>query len=601
MIRGLLLFGVLCLLRASSHAQELPAPSVQWQHDFAGASSNFHSSPAQMSAHTSTSDGGFVFAGTSKVAANFGGDDLWAVKLNAFGSIVWETVFGGSGEDEADFISQTVGGGFLVAGYSSSPPSGNKGSTNWGNYDAWLLRLDADGNRMWEISIGTEFFDYTRSFKAMPDGSCIIGVSTLGSYSPSEPSGNKTSSSFGYRDYWVVRVAADGSILWQNCFGGSAQDELGFIVPLSDGGFCLAGTSDSPMSGNKTSPLYGPVNFWVVRIDDAGTKVWENSYGGGSESLNALNVLPNGDFLLGGSSRAGVRGTKTAPGFGSEDIWLVRLSPTGEQLWDRAFGGNLGDRLTSVEVLPENGFLLAGYSLSGASGNKSAPALGGSFTHDCWLVRVSPSGEKQWDSAFGGSGDDRPLTAQLTKDGAFIIAGTSSSLAGSGNRTSPSLSWYDAWVVRVSSTGEKLWDRSYDLGVVYPPYYASHGRLFATGDGGFLLFGLTDNDTDYYASWAVKLAPEAPILKAPRARELGLGNGFQFFLSGVSNWYMTEYSSDLSQWFTLSTNRLPVTGAEIEITDRNARTRVAGSIGPKWLRTKPVDEAIEGVHIEGWK
>jgi hypothetical protein len=330
----------------------------------------------------------------------------------------------------------------------------------------------------------------------------------------------------------------------------------------------LAGTSQSPPNGNKTSPLYGSKNFWCVRIDASGNKLWDQTYGGGGEfDLVSATILEDGVMLVGSSNR-GITGTKTSPGYGSDDFWIVRADFGGQQLSDASFGGSSGDTPAVVERLSDGGYLVAGRSSSPPDGNKTAPFFGG--YSDYWVVCLNANGEKLWDRSFGGSGHDVLVSAQQTKDGAFILCGSSASEAG-GNRTSPLLSWYDAWAVRLSNTGDKLWDRSYGLPINYPPYHASQGHLGQTADGGFILFGNTNNDTDYYESWAIKLAPESPVLSAlPQTSGEVRGVGYRFALTGISNYYVTEYSTNFNRWTPFSTNLVHSTGAEVDVLDNTA-------------------------------
>src|SRR5204862_6358206 len=102
----------------------------------------------------------------------------------------------------------------------------------------------------------------------------------LGGTSYSDVSGNKTSSAYGAGDYWIVRLDSGGNKLWEKVYGGSGDDVLFSLQQTSDGGFVLAGASSSGADGNKSSPNYGGYDFWVVRLDSSGSIVWDQSFGG---------------------------------------------------------------------------------------------------------------------------------------------------------------------------------------------------------------------------------------------------------------------------------------------------------------------------------
>ena len=187
----------------------------------------------------------------------------------------WEADFGGTGNDNLASIQPTPDGGYILGGASSSPPSGNKYATNYGGFNFWVVKIDAFGNKQWERTFGGVVYDQITSLQQTTDGGFI-----LGGISSSPPSGNKTSPNYGGNDFWVVRLDSNGNKLWENEFGGPGDDELTCLQQTADGGFILGGYSDSPPGGTKTSPNYGGYDMWVVRIDANGNKLWDQSYGG---------------------------------------------------------------------------------------------------------------------------------------------------------------------------------------------------------------------------------------------------------------------------------------------------------------------------------
>jgi len=192
---------------------------------------------------------------------------------------------------------------------------------------------------------------------------------------------------------------------WDAAFGSMRDDLLTAVAPAHDGGWFIAGHSPFGNSGTKFLPGQGDQDFWIVRMDPSRRKSWEAVFGGtGREALAAVVALPDGGCLLGGSSVSGVSGNKDAPGFGGSDYWIVRVDADGRKLWDRAFGGSQDDVLTSM-ALTFDGFCVAGgYSNSTAGGNKTASNLGG---EDFWVAEFDLEGNLISDHTFGGVGDDR--------------------------------------------------------------------------------------------------------------------------------------------------------------------------------------------------
>jgi len=488
-------------------------------------------------------------------------------------AIEWQRSFGGTNDDRLRSLQQTADGGFILGGFSNSDPasgaSGNKTAVNFGNYDMWIVRTDSSGNRLWDHSFGGTNEDVLYSVRQTSDGGFILGGYTL-----SGANGNKASANAGGYDFFVVRTDANGNKLWDRSFGGTNDDQLRSLRQTADGGFILGGQSLSGPSGNKTSPLYGTNDFWVVRIDANGNKLWDRSFGGsGADRLQDLQQTKDGGFILGGVSLSVPDGNKTATNYGLNDIWLVRIDANGNKLWDRSFGGTDNDELLSLEQTPDGGFVFGGFSFSGASGNKTSSNFG-TKTTDFWLVRTDANGNRLWDYSFGGRDNDSLRSLDQTPDGGFICGGASTSTA-TGNKTSPFFGGVaDFWVVRTDASGNRIWDQSYGGG-------GDDGiwSLQQTADGGFILGGGSDslpggNKTSAnfgtYDFWIVKLAPDAPRLRVPPQSAASLRtNGIHLFLSGTSNnFYRTEFSTNLAAWTSLQTNQ--VGGSEVDVLDREA-------------------------------
>ena len=489
-------------------------------------------------------------------------------------SVEWQRSFGGTNDDRLRSLSQTADGGYVLGGFSNSGINGNKSSTNFGHYDFLIVRLDAAGNKVWDRSFGSSSEDVLFSLQQTSDGGFILGGYSTNS--GGGPSGNKTAPSYGNFDFWLVRTDGDGNKVWDRSFGGTGLDQMRVVRQTTDGGFILGGQSLSAPGGNKTSPLYGTNDFWVVRTDTNGNKVWDRSFGGiGADRLQDLQQTSDGGFILGGVSLSSPSGNKTATNFGLNDMWLVRTDSDGNKLWDRSYGGTQNDELLSLQQTADGGFILGGFSFSDLSGNKTNGNFGqgGPLTTDFWIVRTDANGNKLWDISFGGREDDSCRSLQQTPDGGFILGGASSSGI-TGNKSTPSFGAPDFWIARTAANGSKVWDQSFggsgDDG--------SWG-LQQTTDGGFIFGGGSDsspggNKTSpsfgNYDFWVVKLRSERPRVRIPPQQAEDIRSvGCRLFLSGVSsNYYRTEYSSNLMTWTALQTNQ--ATSAEVEIVDRGA-------------------------------
>lgn len=427
----------------------------------------------------------------------------------------WDRAYGGEELEHGTAIVRANDGGCFVGGSSHSGVSGTKTSPNYGNHDYWLLRLDATGNKMWDRSFGGTGEEFAASVTLTPDGGCLIaGVSSSGI------NGNKTSPNYGSYDFWLVRVDADGNKLWENSFGGNTSEGMECNVALTaDGGFIVGGFSASGISGNKTSPGYGSDDFWVIKVDADGNKIWENTFGGsGGEILYAILALPEGGYLLGGHSTSGVSGNKTSASYGSSDFWLVRLDANGNKLWEKSYGGSQDDRIYGMAAAPDGGFLLGGSSWSGISGTKTSPNYGSSYA-DYWIVKIDSSGNAIWDKSFGGDNHDVLYRVVPRDDGTFLLGGVS--LSGiTGTKTSPNRSNpftdYDYWTIQIDSSGNQRWEETFG-GTLHDYFYDA--RLI--DDNGYVLIGRSSSGVDGNKTapnygdgdfWVVQLATrEAPV------------------------------------------------------------------------------------------
>ena len=182
-----------------------------------------------------TSDGGFALAGfTNSYGA--GGVDMWLVKTDTTGNHEWDYAFGELGTELATSLIQTSDGGLALAGYTSSYGAGN--------YDMWLVKTDITGISEWKYSIGGEGKDEAYSLIQTTEGGFAIA-----GYTESYGAGNY--------DMWLVKTDDEGELEWKNTFGGTENDFAQSLVQTTDGGFAIAGSTNSYGDGD--------INMWLVK------------------------------------------------------------------------------------------------------------------------------------------------------------------------------------------------------------------------------------------------------------------------------------------------------------------------------------------------
>ncbi|MEJ8801186.1 T9SS type A sorting domain-containing protein [Pontibacter sp. H249] len=429
----------LCLI---SFAQAQTPVSKIWDKRYGGSFSDGINSIVTMG------DGGFIlggystsFAGGDKTENTRGTTDYWIIKISSDGTKYWDKTFGGSEADGLITVAVTTDGGYILGGTSRSGISGDKTAEPRGGRDYWIVKVDAEGNKLWDKAFGGSGEDWFTSLIVTSDGGYL-----LAGYSFSGANGDKAEANRGQGDYWVVKLNADGAKVWDKTYGGSGNDNLIAIKQTPDGNYILAGRSESNVDNDKLEPSRGKADFWILKIDAEGSKIWEKVYGGeGNDNLSALLPTPDGGFLLGGNSDSNISGEKTEEVRGERDYWLVKIDSNGSKIWDKSFGGSGDDAMHSLLETPDGGYLLGGTSTSNVGNEKSENSKGGI---DFWVVKLNYDGEKSWDSTVGGTGDDNLYSMVSASEGTYLLGGNSTS--GLGRDKSEDLrGGNDFWIVKI--------------------------------------------------------------------------------------------------------------------------------------------------------
>src|SRR5688572_2322745 len=507
-------------------------------------------------------------------------------------AVQWDKTIGGSIRDELYSMQQTSDGGYILGGTSSSGISGDKSQACQGFSDYWVVKLDANGFKMWDKTFGGDTTDMFVSLQQTADGGYI-----LGGYSLSGISGDKSQASRGDRDYWVVKLDASGNKMWDKTLGGSQWDEFYSLQQTSDGGYILGGGSGSPISGDKSqAPQHNWFwDYWIVKLDANGNKLWDKTIGGnnGNDILHTVQQTPDGGYILGGESQSGIGGHKSQASRGAFDYWVVKLDASGNKLWDKAFGGSTPDQLQTLQQTSDGGYILGGYSSSPISGEKSQACQGNS---DYWVVKIDAIGNKMWDKTFGGNNIDWLYSVQQTSDGGYILGGTSQSPI-SGHKSQASQGNFDYWLVKLDASGNKMWDKT--IGGNGTDWLFS---LQQTSDGGYFMGGMSNSGISGDKSkpslaidfWVVKLGPNCADLTATITPACGNGttglnvniDGLLPATSSTPAWTLTYTENGVSKTATGSTptsaivqNATPGTVYTlVSITSGSCTTNLANSL-----------------------
>ena len=275
------------------------------------------------------SDGSIILGGTTrggisgdKTRPSRGGSDFWVVKLNSNGSIAWDKTIGTDEEDGLEAMKVLSDGSIILGGYSKGGISGEKTEVSRGEYDSWVVKLNPNGSIAWDKTIGSAGDDYLSALEVLSDGSILLDTHStyLGI------SGDKKEAR-GYLDYWVVKLNPNGSIAWNKIIGSADNDFITKMKVLTDGSILLIGGSNGGISGDKTESSRGESDFWVVKLNPNGSIAWDKTIGSaGYDYLIAVEVLTDGSIIMVGTSDGDISGEKTEASRGEYDFWVVKYS-----------------------------------------------------------------------------------------------------------------------------------------------------------------------------------------------------------------------------------------------------------------------------------
>jgi hypothetical protein len=348
------------------------AGQIQWQRALGGTSYDVAYAVRQ------TQDGGYIVAGKTlsndgDVSGNHGDYDFWVIKLNNNGTLEWQKTLGGTGEDVAKSVQQTLDGGYVLAGWSYSNDGDAVGNTG---FHFWVVKLNNFGILEWQNSFGGSSGEMAHSIVQTSDGGYILTGETYSN-------DGDVSGSHGDSEFWVVKLTNLGEIVWQKTLGGCCIEQAFSIVQTNDGGYIVAGTTGSHNSG-QVSGGYGFFDCWVVKLNSFGIIQWQKALGGNAEDYGRCIQQTNDDGYIVLGSTYSTDGDVTEND-GGVDFWVVKLDGSGQILWEKTLGGSDTEIGSTIQQTSDGGYILAGYTHS-----SDGDVMGFHGSRDGWIVKLSP-------------------------------------------------------------------------------------------------------------------------------------------------------------------------------------------------------------------
>ncbi len=413
------------------------APELQWQHNYGGSGrdSGFGITPA--------SDGGFVVVGQTKsndhdvtdnhLRVGQTTDDIWVMKANSSGTIIWQKALGGTEGDTGFDITPTSDGGYIITGSTYSNDYDASDNSNGSGFI--VIKLNSEGVTQWHRCYGGTGMEEAYSIRQTNDGGYVVCGQT------NSINGDLEFTTPHQNDIWILKLYSNGDIQWNKRLGGSSNLENALsIKQISDGGYivsCASGSNDFDISNNN-----GLQDFCLFRLDSNGTVIWQKSYGGSGQDV-AYDIIEttNGDFVVTGNTTS----SNLTGHHGLSDGIVMRINSLGEVLWQKILGGSLEDFLFKIRQTDDGDFVAIGQTnssdgdISGLHGNQI----------DGWLVKLSASGELLWQKPMGGSFNDALYGLEIISGNKILVTGTSNSV--DGDLTS-NLGDQDLWIAKIDTT-----------------------------------------------------------------------------------------------------------------------------------------------------
>lgn len=333
---------------------------LQWQKSYGGEGTEVFKSIKQ------TPDGGFIMVGNIQTV-NTAGQDAWILKINASGDVEWSKSYYNFGLGELTSVIVAADGNYLALGRESNDNNG----------DFIIRKIDALGNDIWTHSYGGSAAEYPNAMVQTSEGGYIVVGST--NSVDGDVVGNN-----GGSDYWIIKLNENGIMQWQRTLGGTNFEAAQSVIQSSDGGYVIAGYSDSNngyLTGSTDYPGDQKYNYWVVKLDGIGDIQWQKSIGDPTWDQKGYSVIQtlDGGYVVAGETNQG-----------NQNAFVIKLTSSGviesELDYSSTPFNTSGDNVRSIRQTSEGKYFLGGYS--GNGNNQNLPS-GHQGLYDFWLVKIS--------------------------------------------------------------------------------------------------------------------------------------------------------------------------------------------------------------------
>ena len=367
-------------------------------------------------------------------------------------TIDWQKTIGDNNRTLLRNVQKTADGGYILAGYETNGIS---------DIDYWIVKLNSNADIEWEKTYGGSNTDKATSIQQTIDGGYIVAGLTFSN------DGNVTNNK-GYSDAWILKLTTNGSIEWEKTYGGSADDYLSSIKQTTDGGYILAGRSDSN-NGNIPNNQ-GNTDAWVIKIAANGNLEWSKTFGGSNTDwLNDTQQTTNGEYLFVGGTRSNDGDITNNQGI--TDWWVIKLQANGNLQWQKTYGGSNGDYVNCIQKTNDGYYIIAGYTYS----------IDGDITNshgssDAWVIKIDNLGNILNQTTIGTNSSEGVNSISQTHNNNLLIAGNSENIDSNID---------NIFITALDTNFNLLWQRQ----IPQENSNSFANTIFETPDCGYIVFG----------------------------------------------------------------------------------------------------------------
>jgi len=335
--------------------------------------------------------------------------DIVIFKYSTQGNFFWKSYIGGSETESLGDLHQTSDGGFILVGTTKS--SDGDLSLNRGGSDIMVAKLDAKARIEWVRTLGTKYNDHGNAVRELPNGDYLLG----GDIGAPKPVGEELPHA-GYECY-LARLSPTGNVKWTQYYGGTGNEKVVDIQVLGDNNFLIISNSDS--KDLDVGQSMGEKDAWLFRIDGEGEMTWQTSFGGEKDDDIQCSIIDReGNIVMGGTTFS--QGGLIQEQKGNGDIWMVKLTPKGQLIWSKTFGGSRAEGINDIRLTRDDQYIVCGLTKSRTTDGDIELNQG---YFDGWLLKISEQGTRLWSRTIGYEGKDVLTAIQALPEGGFLALG----------------------------------------------------------------------------------------------------------------------------------------------------------------------------------